>query len=188
MSQRQIRKFVETATIIAALSLTLTSYSLAASDIFLKIDGVQGESADDKHRGEIDVLSWSWGAHNPATTHIATGAGAGRPDFQDVSITKYLDKSSPVLVGKISQGTIIPEVHLTMRKAGTKQLEYYKLHMYDCLISSITTGGAGTDTRTTENISINFAKFKVEYVPQKADGSADVTVPYSYNIQAAKPM
>src|SRR5919197_1518553 len=98
MSERKLRKFVETATIIAALSLTLSSYSMAV-DMFLHVDGIKGESRDAQHKDDIDVLAWSWGASNSGSAHMGGGGGSGKVNVQDLSITKYVDKSSPLLLG-----------------------------------------------------------------------------------------
>ena len=62
-----------------------------SQDMFLKIEGINGESQDAKHKGEIDVLSWSWGASQSATTHMGGGGGSGKASFQDIHVTKYID-------------------------------------------------------------------------------------------------
>ncbi len=157
-----------------------------AVDMFLKLDGIKGESADDKHKGEIDVLSWSWGASNGGTMHAGGGGGAGKANFQDITVTKWVDAASHKLIKSVSTGQHIKEALLTVRKAGGKSLEYIKLTLNDCLVSSLSTGGSGGEDRITENISINFAKFAFEYTPQKADGSADAVLPFKYDIKANK--
>jgi type VI secretion system secreted protein Hcp len=153
-----------------------------AVDMFLKLGSIKGESADDKHKGEIEVLSWHWGATQTGTTHSGTGGGAGKANFQDVTITKYLDSSSPHLIDHVAKGTHIPEALLTVRKAGGKVLEYLKLKMNDVLVSSIQTGGSGHDERLTETLGLNFSKYEIVYTPQKADGSGDAAVQSKFDI------
>ena len=75
-----------------------------AVDMFLKIDGLKGESADDAHAGEIDVLAFSWGMSQSGSMHIGGGGGSGKVNVQDMSITKYLDKASTVLMQKWCSG------------------------------------------------------------------------------------
>lgn len=157
-----------------------------AVDMFLKIDGVKGEAHDDKHKDEIDILAWSWGATQSGNTHLGGGGGAGKVNVQDISITKYIDKSSPILLGKCCTGEHIKSAVLTVRKAGKNPLEYIKLELSDLLISSVSTGGSGGQEMLTENISLNFAKFKLEYTPQKADGTAEGKVPFSYDLKLNK--
>ena len=158
-----------------------------AVDMFLKIEDLKGESADDAHKGEIDVLAWSWGASQSGTMHTGGGAGAGKANFQDVSVTKYVDKSSHALLKAVAVGQHIKSALLTVRKAGEKPLEYIKLTMKNCLISSVSTGGSGGEDRLTENISINFGNFSYEYTPQKEDGRGDAVLPFAFDIKANKP-
>jgi type VI secretion system secreted protein Hcp len=76
-----------------------------AVDIFLKINGVDGESGDDKHKKEIDVLAWSWGLSNSGSAHVGGGAGSGKVNVQDLSVTKWVDASTPKLVLACCNGT-----------------------------------------------------------------------------------
>lgn len=157
-----------------------------AVDMFLKIEEpeIKGESLDDKHKDEIDVLAWSWGLSNSGNAQMGGGAGAGKVNVQDLSITKYLDKSTTELFKSTCDGTHHKTVTLTVRKAGTTPVEYLKITMTEVLISSLSTGGSGGQDRLTENISLNFAKVKVEYTPQKTDGSADATQTQGWDIAA----
>jgi type VI secretion system secreted protein Hcp len=157
-----------------------------AVDMFIKITGIEGESPDDKHKNEIDVLAWSWGASQTGTTHTGTGGGGGKANFQDISFTKWIDKSSPVLLGSLATGKHIPDATLVVRKAGGKPLEYLKLKMTGVLVSSVSTGGSGGEDRLTENVTLNFAKFDYEYIQQKPDGTGNPAVIAKYDIAANK--
>jgi type VI secretion system secreted protein Hcp len=147
-----------------------------AVDMFMKIGDVKGESKDDKHEGEIDVLAWSWGMSQSGTTHLGTGGGAGKVSVQDISFTKYIDKSSMNLIIACCNGKHYPEAKLTVRKAGETPLEYLTITMKDVLVSAVSTGGSGGEDRLTENVTLNFGQFIAEYKPQKADGSGDAGV------------
>ena len=153
-----------------------------AMDIFIKIGDLKGESIDDKHKDEIQVLAWSWGMSQSGTTHAGPGGGAGKASFQDLSITHYIDKSSPNLMMACANGKHFSEALLTVRKAGEKPLEYLKVTMTDLIVTSCTTGGSGGEDRLTENVPLNFAKFKVEYTPQKKDGTGDAPVTIGWDI------
>jgi len=153
-----------------------------AVDMFLKIDDVAGEAVDSKHSGAIDILAWSWGLSQSGTTHSGGGGGAGKVAVQDISITKYIDKSSPVLQLSCCNGKHFKQAVLTVRKAGEKPLEYLKITMKDILISSVSLGGSGGEDRLTENISLNFAEFKTEYVPQKKDGTGEAAIEAAWHI------
>jgi len=159
-----------------------------AIDMFLKIDDIKGESVDDKHPHEIQVLSWSWGLSQSGTTHAGTGGGAGKVNVQDLTITKYVDASSPALISHCCSGKHIKKALLTIRKAGGHPLEYLKISLEDVLVSSLSPGGSGGEDRITESLSLNFARFKTEYTPQKADGSGAAAIAVGYDIAANKPV
>jgi type VI secretion system secreted protein Hcp len=157
-----------------------------AVDMFLKLPDIKGESQDDKHKDEIDILAWSWGVSQSGTMHAGGGGGAGKAAFQDLSVTKWVDMASPKLLSSASTGKHIKEALLTVRKAGEKPLEYLKITLNDCLISSVSTGGSGGEDRLTENVTINFGKVKFEYTVQKEDGTAGGVVPFGFDIKANK--
>ncbi|MBX7172998.1 MAG: type VI secretion system tube protein Hcp [Pyrinomonadaceae bacterium] len=144
-----------------------------AVDVFLKIEGVPGESKDSVHAGEIDVLSWSWGCSNSGTAAGGGGIGAGVVSMQDFHFTQTMQKSSNVLMQKCATGEHIPQAVLTCRKAGTEQQEYLKVTFCDLIVSSYQTGGTGEGGVPLENISLNFAAVVMEYAEQKIDGSME---------------
>src|SRR5437763_13199723 len=119
-----------------------------AVDMFLKIDGVDGESKDKKNSKQIDVLAWSWGMSNSGSAHVGGGAGAGKVNVQDVSVTKYVDSSSPKLMLACCNGTHYANALLTVRKAGgDSPVEYIKIKMEEVFITSVSTGGSGGEDR-----------------------------------------
>jgi type VI secretion system secreted protein Hcp len=154
-----------------------------AVDYLLKVTGADGESKIKGHEDEIDILSWSWGMTQSGTMHVGGGGGAGKVNVQDISVTKYVDKSSPLLMKMCCNGEHFDEAVLTGRKAGKDALEYLKITMSKVLVSSISTGGSDAEERPTENVTLNFAKFEVGYVPQKDDGSGDAEVVLKWNVE-----
>ena len=155
-----------------------------AFDCFLKLGDIKGEARDHVHQDSIDVLAWSWGMAQSGTMSLGGGGGSGKVAIQDLSITKYVDTSSTNLYLKCANGKHYPEALLTVRKSGEKPLEYVKITMTDVMIGNISTGGSGGEDRVTENVSLNFAKVKVEYTPQNADGSAAATMEMNWDIEA----
>jgi type VI secretion system secreted protein Hcp len=153
-----------------------------AVDMFIKIGDLEGEARDSVHAKSIDVLAWSWGASNSGSAHVGGGAGAGKVNVQDLSLTKYIDKSSPDLLLACCNGKHIPEAKLTVRKAGEKPLEYLIITMSDVLVTAVSTGGSGGEDRLTENVTLNFAKVKVNYVEQTATGAAGAKPEMGWNI------
>jgi len=142
-----------------------------AMDMFIKIGDLKGESKDKTHKGEIDVLAWSWGMSNSGSAHMGGGAGAGKANVQDLSLTKYIDLASPDLMLACCNGKHFPEATLTVRKAGETPLEYLKIKLTEILVTSVSTGGSGGEDRLTENVTLNFAKVNIDYVEQTEKGA-----------------
>jgi len=158
---------------------------VVASDIFAKLGDIKGESLDDKHKDEIEVLSWSWGVTNAAPASTGTGAGAGKPKFQDFSFTHKIDKASPVLMQACATGVHLKEATITHRKAGKGQQEFLIIKMNDVIVTALTDGDS-SDGGSSETVSLAFAKVDVEYKPQKADGSLDAGLHFKYDLKANK--
>jgi type VI secretion system secreted protein Hcp len=152
-----------------------------AVDMFMKIDPLKGESRDKVHAGEIDVLAWSWGLTNSGSAQMGGGAGAGKVNCQDLSFTKYVDQSSPDLMLACCNGKHFATAILVVRKAGETPLEYIIITLSEVLISSVSSGGAGGEDRLTENVSLNFAKAKYQYVQQTASGGAGAKPEMTYD-------
>ena len=154
-----------------------------AVDMFLKLDGIKGESKDHKHKDEIHIESFSWGLTQTGTFGAGGGGGAGKVNVHDISVTKFVDKSSPVLMTHLTTGKHIKSGLITVRKAGDKPVEYLKIKIEDILISSVQHSGAGGDL-LNEALSLNFAKFALDYCEQKADGSSEAAVTTTFDIKA----
>ena len=155
-----------------------------AVDMFLKLEGIKGEAADGKHKEEIDVLAWSWGMSQSGTTHMGSGSGSGKVAVQDLSLTKYVDKSSATLVNHCCTGKHITKGQLIVRKAGDKPLEYITVDLEDIIVTAVSSGGSGGEDRLTENVTLNFGKFKYTYTTQTKDGSAGPKVDFGWKIAA----
>jgi type VI secretion system secreted protein Hcp len=150
--------------------------------MFMQIGTLKGESRDKVHAGKIDVLAWSWGCSNSGSAHVGGGLGAGKANVQDLSFTKYIDKCSPSLMLACCKGTHYDTATLIVRKAGGKPLEYLTVTLGEVMISGVSTGGSGAQDQLTENVILNFAKVKVEYVEQKADGTAGDKPTMTYDV------
>ncbi|HWE99974.1 MAG TPA: type VI secretion system tube protein Hcp [Caulobacteraceae bacterium] len=153
-----------------------------ALDMFIQIGALKGESVDKTHKDKIDVLAWSWGMSNSGSTHIGGGGGSGKVNVQDLSFTKYIDKSTPDLMLACANGKHYTDATLIVRKAGEKPLEYMTITMTEVLITSVSTGGSGGEDKLTENVTLNFAKVKVDYKEQTKDGTAGAAPTMTWSI------
>jgi type VI secretion system secreted protein Hcp len=109
------------------------------------------------------------------------GAGAGKVAFNDLTLTHALDKASPLLMKACATGQHIKEGTLTARKAGRGQQEYLIIKMSDILVTSVQSSGGGE--QPTESVSLQFGKVDLAYTPQKADGSVDEGVRFTYDLK-----
>ncbi|HVF91158.1 MAG TPA: type VI secretion system tube protein Hcp [Blastocatellia bacterium] len=160
---------------------------MAAVDYFLKIEGVDGESADSKHKGEIDVDSWSWGETQNGTMAFGGGGGAGKVQMQDFHFVMKVNKATPKLIIACATGEHIKKAVLTCRKAGKDQQEFLKYTFSDVLVSSYQTGGAASGSIIpTDQIALNYAKMEIEYKEQKADGNMGGPIKVGYDLKAMK--
>src|SRR5262245_48818749 len=159
--------------------------SQMASDIFAKIADIKGESLDAKHKGEIEVLSFSWGVTNPGSISAGGGGSSGKATFQDLTIVHNIDKASPLLLKACATGTHLKEATITHRKAGKGQQEFLIVKLNDIIITGVTHGG-GTGQPASETVSMAFAKVDFEYKPQKADGSLEAGIHFTYDLKANK--
>lgn len=155
-----------------------------AVDFFLKIDGVEGESRDDAHTSEIDVLSWDWGMSQTGSMHTGGGGGTGKVSVNDLTIVKQVDKSTPNLMKSCTTGQHFSFATLVCRKStGTDPLEYLIIDMKDVLISNISSGGGESEEFLTETVTLNFAAFEYAYTPQASDGAPEGEVKHGFDIE-----
>ena len=161
---------------------------MAAVDYFLKIDGIQGESTDAKHKGEIELQSFSWGAVQSAGAGAGgRGSRAGKVSMQDLHFVTRVSKASPKLMLACATGKHIKLATLVARKAGKDQQEFLVYKFTDVLVSSYQTGGTEGDV-PTDQISFNFARLDVEYRAQKPDGSLAAPEKAGWDVKANKPV
>ena len=155
-----------------------------AADIFLKIDGIEGESQDSKHAKEIELLSWSWAETQTGSASKGSGMGSGKVEVHDMTFTKNLDKATVKLINYCATGNHIPKAELAMRKAGGEQKEYLKVVLEDVMVSSYSTGSGGESP--TENVSLNFGKFTFEYFVQDNKGAMTSTGKAGWDVKQNK--
>jgi type VI secretion system secreted protein Hcp len=156
-----------------------------ATDIHLKLGDIKGESTDDKHKDEIDVLSWSWGMSNP--TSIVSRAGrASKVKFQDIQFVHRIDKATSSIMKACATGGHIKDATLTQRKAGKDQLDYIVIKLNDVIVTSVSDSAVSGGDQPMENVTLAFAKVDFEYKPQKPDGSLDPGIHFKYDIKANK--
>lgn len=155
-----------------------------AYDAFLKLDGITGESQKTGHDGEIDIMSFSWGASNSTSVGTGTGASTGKVNISDFSIMKTTDSSSPNLFQKCCDGSVIATGVVTLQRqvqgSATPYLVYNFTNVYVTSIQWSGSGGAGDSPM--ESVSFCFEQGTVDYTPQADEGGAGSAVHGGWNI------
>jgi type VI secretion system secreted protein Hcp len=159
---------------------------MAATDFFLVVDTITGESADKtmKSKNAMDIGSFSWGLTNSGSMAATGGGGSGRSSFQDIHFSKAVDKASPSLAQACATGQHIKKATLYVRKAGKEQKEYYTITLEDLLVSSFSAKAGNGDTTVSDEFSLNFAKIKWEYKTQDAAGALGAGSELNYDLKA----
>lgn len=153
---------------VIAVSLVFAPAAFAASDYFLKIDGIDGESKDAAHKGQIEVMSWSWGASNSGSLSggAAGGASSGRAKQKPLMITKTVDKATPLLFKACASGQHIKNATLSVRNSATKEdgspltSEPYLVYTFEDVFCTEFTNSADP---LLEEVSLQYGKVKMEY-------------------------
>jgi type VI secretion system secreted protein Hcp len=180
---------------------------MSAVDYFLKLDPIKGESQDDKHKGEIDIYSFSFGAAQHGSFAAGGGGGSGKVKFNDFKIQKSLDAASPKLFLACANGQHFDKAVLTCRKAGKDKQEYLIITFKTLLISSYSVSGGGpgspheggldnsaargtqaaaADTAPVEHCTLNFSEVAFSYKTQNPDGTLGGATSGGWNISTQK--
>ena len=156
---------------------------MSQSDIFLKLDGIDGESRDDAHKNEIDLLSYSMGVVNAGA---GGGSGAGRAMVNDVHFTMNVNKASPNVFIACCTGRPIATAVITVRKAGEMPVEYETIKLTGVFVSSFNKATRNDGEIGLESGSLTFSKIEYTYKPQTKTGAADAAIMKSYDVKANK--
>jgi type VI secretion system secreted protein Hcp len=146
---------------------------MAIGDMFLKVESarqgvIKGESSDDAHVAEIEVVNWSWGMRSQSAL---AGAGASsKATLDELRVIKHVDSASTALMAAMRSNDLIKKATLTVRKAGSAPLEYVKIILQSARITELTVESEGVEL--VERLSIAFQRISVEYTPQGPDGLA----------------
>jgi type VI secretion system secreted protein Hcp len=160
------RNLARVAVLAGAMALVgPVSAHAAAVDMFLKLDGLPGESGDKAHSNEIIVSSFNW----DVTTG---GSDGGRPTFSDFTIQKPLDRTSPALMLAVAKAQAFNKAVLSVRKAeGRSRFEFLRYCFSNVHFTSLSTS-ALTTRYPVETLKFNYGTFAESYIPQRPDGQS----------------
>jgi type VI secretion system secreted protein Hcp len=155
-----------------------------AVDYFLKLDQVDGESVDDKHKNEIQIMSWSWGGTQVSSVAGTGGSGAGKASLSDFSIMAYFDKSTPKFFKSLCAGTHVKTGTMSAIKSGADGKPYLKVDFKEMFVTSLQI--SGSSEIPTVSVSFSYNEIKVDYSTQNEQGNITSTGAVTYNTKENK--
>lgn len=165
--------------------LTGTLSTRAALDMYMKIDEIDGEASVADHRDEIEITSINWGV-STEVDNSGDVRRTGIPNFKIVKITKWYDKSSPLLALACARGDAFPRVQLTSRRQGAsgETLPYLEIELTDVLVTSYQTSASRGDTaeEPVDSIALNFEEIKVTYKRYDEAGVQTESTGFTWNV------
>lgn len=170
--------------LLAAFALALAPPCFGQYNILLRINGLSGESTVTNHVGDIDATTFSFGVTGyPPSSSGGTGSP---PVFTDLSVTKYVDKTSPPLVFDAAIAKSISGVILFVQATTPTVVDYYKVTLTGVAVTSVNTGGV-VNGRPTETVTLRFSEIRIDYTPINPDGSLGTTVTSCFNLATRGP-
>ena len=157
-----------------------------STDIFLRIEGITGESQDANHKGWTNVDSFTWGAIQPGNMAFGGGGGAGKVQYRDLTVHVNIDKATPAVMRYTSNGKHISKVEISVCKAGGSQVEYCRITLEDVLITSVLFNGATQRDQIGITYQFQAAKVKNQYWEQSASGGKGAESQSGWNIKENK--
>lgn len=154
-----------------------------AIDMFLKVEGATGESADVNHKDWIDIKSFEWGAMQIGTMAGGGGGGSGKVSFNDLNVTTSMDKATPAILKHCSSGKHLGEVKLSICKAGGSQIEYSTIVLKDVLVTFVDFSGGGGEQIGTK-YSFQSSKIEHRYWIQTSQGGKGAESQMGWDIKA----
>jgi type VI secretion system secreted protein Hcp len=166
----------------------LAQAAVVAESWFLKIDGIDGESTNELHKGEIEVDSWSWGV-TQTRAGAGGGGGSGRPEFRDFTFVARVSKASPKLFLACAQGSHLKSALLSgsqMRGQSGKRDEFLKYRLADVLVTSFQQGDTGGDAAATDQFSLDYGKIEISYTPVSPSGTPEPPVQAGFDVRSVR--
>jgi len=162
-----------------------------AASMFMKVDGTTGESQDDKHKGWVDIQSFSWGASQPGSMAAGGGGSTGKASFNDLYVTAFMDKATPAIIKHCATGKHLPKVEVTACKSGGDQMEFAKITLEEVLVTSAQVKGADPadpDERLLMSYGFQAARVRKQYWEQTDNGGKGAEVSVAWNIKENREM
>lgn len=160
-----------------------------AIDVYLQIDGIKGESTDDRHRDWIECKSVSWELRQPrsATASTAGGHTAERCEHGEIVVAKLADLASPMLLQNCSTGRTLPRARIEFMRADGlgNRVKYFEIELENVLIGGVSPSIREGDI-LSEYVALKYSQIKWKYIQQKVAGGTGGNVAGGWDLSANK--
>jgi type VI secretion system secreted protein Hcp len=160
-----------------------------AIDVYLQIDGITGESADERHKGWIECTSAVWSVTQPKSATASTGGGhtAERCEHGDIVVSKLADLASPILLQTCSAGRTIPKAKFEFMRADGlgERVKYFEIELENVLIGAVVPNVLGGNV-LSEYVSLKYSKVRWKYSQQKISGGAGGCTAGGWDLAASR--
>jgi type VI secretion system Hcp family effector len=153
--------------------------------LFLKVDGVTGESLNTTHPDTTELQGVSWGASTPVSADSGGGLSAGEVSYQELTCSGTMDKAWPTLLDKMNTGAHLDKIEVFGTKMGGTQMDYFVVTLSQVMVSSLQVS-AGSGSELTVAYSFSCAKMKIEYTVQTSKGGKGASIPVEFDLKANK--
>jgi type VI secretion system secreted protein Hcp len=158
-----------------------------AVDWFLQVAGITGDSTDDEHRNEIEVLAWSWGVVNSVSSAGHVGAGLGKPSFQDLHVVSRIGSASPHLFLACATGQHLASATLTGVRPGPRRLDFLVYRLADVVIGSVQHNSGDEQQAPVDRFGMSYRRVDVSYLPTGPDGRPGTPVEAGFDLDRNRP-
>jgi type VI secretion system secreted protein Hcp len=155
------------------------------ADYFLKVDGIPGESADAKHKDEIDVLAFSWGLSQTGAAATGSGGASGKAVFDDLIVVARTSRASPQLWFACANGTHLKSAVLTCRSRGKAAVEFLTIQLTDVVIASYEIDGSD-EGPPVDQISLSYGRIETKYTPADQTGKLQSPIGTGWDVKVGK--
>jgi type VI secretion system secreted protein Hcp len=139
--------------------------SLSTIKAFIKIDGIDGQSTDDKHKGQIDVVRYTYGGAQPTVraSHGGARSGAG-VEIDRFAFTHFVDKATPNLFKALCTGKPVAKIAFELCRSTGDSTPYLTITMEDVLVSAVANGEmVDGSVVPAETVGLDYGKITIAY-------------------------
>ncbi len=158
-----------------------------ASNVYLALDGIKGESTVEKYKDQIEIMNFSYSCFQPVSEARSGGIHtSGRANHGTVNFSKYTDIATADILAAMWAGKTIKDATLrAVTNNGDAIIEYMTITLTNVVFTNFSIHGSGNSV-SSEEISLSFSKIKVEYHNQGEDGSTPGQKPAEWDLALEK--